>query len=266
MRIVTGARMEQQKKAFTLIELLVVISILSLLMAILVPTLTRVRKLAKRTVCASNLHQVGVALTTYASDDRLGRLPESNGYTCKYIPKDAYKSLSSIAATPKIMVCPEYTLFKEMVVTGLSDPELNRVYKWEPFPSQFDDGKGMWLGYYYLGGRDMRNWNWGFMPPDANKWISPRRLTDSGKLPVMVDVVEQASGKWFWVEAVHRRGGYAQVYYSGSPPEPEEIDAEGGNSIHLDGSVVWTKMQDLKKYPRSQPGPYRSFGYWHWEH
>ena len=56
------------KKAFTLIELLVVISIIALLLAILMPSLARVKEQAKRVVCMSNQHQLGIAFSTYASD------------------------------------------------------------------------------------------------------------------------------------------------------------------------------------------------------
>ena len=44
-------------RGFTLTELLVVISIIALLMSILMPTLSRVRKQARAVTCQSSLHQ-----------------------------------------------------------------------------------------------------------------------------------------------------------------------------------------------------------------
>jgi len=60
------------KRGFTLIELLVVIAIISLLVSILLPSLQQARDLARSTYCTSNLHHVGIAAETYAT--------EYNGY------------------------------------------------------------------------------------------------------------------------------------------------------------------------------------------
>ncbi len=59
-------------KGFTLIELLVVISIIALLLSILVPALSRVKRLAREVVDISNLRQIGIAGLTYESAN--GRL------------------------------------------------------------------------------------------------------------------------------------------------------------------------------------------------
>ena len=64
------AGMESRRKSegFTLIELLVVISIIAMLLAILMPSLTRSREQSKRVVCLANLHAIGQSLYLYAHD------------------------------------------------------------------------------------------------------------------------------------------------------------------------------------------------------
>lgn len=59
----------KKQKAFTLIELLVVISSISLLLAILVPALTTVKSESRALVCKSNLRQILLANTGYATEN-----------------------------------------------------------------------------------------------------------------------------------------------------------------------------------------------------
>lgn len=57
-----------KRRAFTLIELLVVIGVIAILMSILVPALSKARQAAKKTVCKTNLHAVGVAIGGYRAE------------------------------------------------------------------------------------------------------------------------------------------------------------------------------------------------------
>ncbi len=57
------------KKAFTLLELLVVIAVITLLMSILMPALSAARSQAQTAVCQSNLRQLVLASTGYATEN-----------------------------------------------------------------------------------------------------------------------------------------------------------------------------------------------------
>ena len=68
------------RRAFTLIELMVAIGIIAILLAILLPAMERVRHKGYISACASNLRQIGQAVTMYANDNH-GSLPRT-----RYVP------------------------------------------------------------------------------------------------------------------------------------------------------------------------------------
>jgi prepilin-type N-terminal cleavage/methylation domain-containing protein len=78
-----------KRQGFTLVELLVVIAIIALLMGILMPALARVRQIAFRMVCGTNLSGIGKAMLIYANDyeDELPRAGGRNSTWSASIPQ-----------------------------------------------------------------------------------------------------------------------------------------------------------------------------------
>lgn len=69
-------RSRATRSGFTLLDILISVSIVAILISLLLPSLTNVNETARRVACRSNIRQIGLALTMYASANR-GELPSS---------------------------------------------------------------------------------------------------------------------------------------------------------------------------------------------
>ncbi len=88
-----------RRSGYSVIELMVAIAIISVLGAIMFPTLLKGREMARRTVCASNMRQLGFALVQY-SDDYDDREPPSPAWASAIYP---------YVGSRQVYVCPSYT-------------------------------------------------------------------------------------------------------------------------------------------------------------
>jgi prepilin-type processing-associated H-X9-DG protein/prepilin-type N-terminal cleavage/methylation domain-containing protein len=103
--------MTRRPPGFTILELVIVISIISVLIAMLLPAVQAAREAARRTQCANNLLQIGIALENYEATnqvlppgvvDRSGPVIETPtsyqfGWICRILPyleqKNVYRNL-----------------------------------------------------------------------------------------------------------------------------------------------------------------------------
>lgn len=95
-----------QKRAFTLIELLVVIAIIALLAAILFPVFARAREQARKSSCANNLKQLGIAWTQYGQDYDELVMPYSTTGGSGGVAFDWHRQLQPYLKNTQVLNCP----------------------------------------------------------------------------------------------------------------------------------------------------------------
>jgi prepilin-type N-terminal cleavage/methylation domain-containing protein len=74
MRVGSWKKSKDSQRGFTLVEMLVVITIIGMLIALLMPALSRARESARSMSCQNNLRQMGIAMQEFAKVDPAGRL------------------------------------------------------------------------------------------------------------------------------------------------------------------------------------------------
>jgi len=179
-----------RRTAFTLIELLVVISVIAVLMAILMPSLQRARRMGRAVVCRSHLKQWGQVFHLYAFDNE-NRLPQSvqgGGLSAQ----DAYWIVATLPyyGEKKIRLCPSTKVVREAAVNRSHGGTLAC---WGPFDPTTPEN---WWADFDTGSYGVNEWCsapppgaaafWGF--PAENAW---RRIDARGasRVPLFMDCV-----------------------------------------------------------------------------
>ncbi len=109
------------RRAFTLVELLVVISIIGVLIALVMPAMSRAREAAIRTQCSSNIRQLQMAQVAYATanDDEIlaaGDGTEQGSWI---------GSLMTYGAMPAVRRCPaDRSAYFAEPIPGTNPPQM----------------------------------------------------------------------------------------------------------------------------------------------
>ena len=238
-----------RQKAFTLIELLVVISIIALLIAILLPSLSKARELARRTVCLSNLRQMHTVYTTYASGNK-GMYPDED---VSYRPYQVSKRLVTLVmkVDPTIFACPN--------MLG------HEIYgkKFDPWA---DIGNYAFIPYTIYAGFVQDGYDFEYIGPEPALASSfpIARITDvkhSARVPFATDwnIVNDGThgtvvGPPETVDSTRVCNHNPRlIYWTGSTPQFWG-EWEGDNQVYIDGHGQWQPVAQLERHVHQRTG------------
>jgi prepilin-type processing-associated H-X9-DG protein/prepilin-type N-terminal cleavage/methylation domain-containing protein len=217
--------------AFTLVELLIVIGIIAVLLAILLPALSKARDQAKRTQCLANLHDLGLAINAYASEND-GALPAFTGgggwlWDLPYNTRDA---ILRCGAQRQNMYCP---------CGDWQDQDTLWWFQGHPANNQ---GYAV-TGYFWMMKRLDGSYPALIKTHNAEYLENVRfdRGLNVGPANAVLasDAVISQNGKFGGIQ-----GGWAyrhQTNHLGPDAKPE-----GGNILFLDGHAAWYGFSDMK--------------------
>jgi prepilin-type N-terminal cleavage/methylation domain-containing protein/prepilin-type processing-associated H-X9-DG protein len=235
-------------RAFTLVELLVVIGIIALLVAILMPALSRARDQAKKVQCASNLRNIGQSMFIYAGQNK-GKLPQHLGGSNWLwdLPNGTRDVMLLSGNVRDTLYCPNN-----------ERQNVNALWNFVPGDTGFTV-----LGYYFmlrrpqgsgaLGGGMLMSIN--ATTPQGTPIQMRKKLLETitdkdfpeayrngpSEIELAADAtISQTPDRSSTFTNVN--GGWAEPHWSN---HFKKTRAEGGNVLFLDGHVTWRDFKEM---------------------